>query len=520
MRLLNVRAIAAGLLLGAAGMTGMNGALLGMTGTIPAQEPAFGGAAAYVADLAARRAKMAAALGPASVLVLWSAPSRVYSADINYPYRQDSNLLYLSGLHQEETILVIVPGARGAAARVFTRAGDPLRELWYGHTLTAAEVTAQSGIADVVEERGEESFDTFMARLLSPSPDEDTEKEFPEFVEARRAGHARLGIAARLGPPNTGDQTIADSPEAKAHAAWALDEERQHPGVRAFDATPLLAAARQVKTPYEQALLRRSVEISVAAQRQAMLATRPGRWEYEVESAFEATYLRLGALTWGYPPIVASGPNATTLHYEASTREMRSGDLLLIDAAANYQDLTGDITRTYPVNGRFTPAQRALYTLVLAAQNAGIAAAHPGGRVEDITNAVRAVFADGLRRLGLVTAPFGEWDEERQVALWFPHGPTHGIGLDVHDPLSGLPVGAAFVVEPGLYIRPDTLDNLPDTVENAALRAALRGGVARFRNLGVRIEDSFLMTATGPEMLSAALPRQIADLERTVGGGR
>ena len=214
------------------------------------------------------------------------------------------------------------------------------------------------------------------------------------------------------------------------------------------------------RRPYEQALLRRSVEISAGAHIAGMRVTRPGRWEYEVEAAIEHEWHRQGALSWGYPSIVASGPNATTLHYERSTRQLQPGELLLVDAAGNYQGLTGDITRTYPVSGKYSPEQRVLYDLVLRAADAGIAAARPGGRPADISRAVNAVFGPGLLELGLVTDPMAASGESPQITWWAPHSPTHGIGVDVHDPLHALDPGAAFVVEPGLYIRPDVLDRL------------------------------------------------------------
>jgi Xaa-Pro aminopeptidase len=250
-----------------------------------------------------------------------------------------------------------------------------------------------------------------------------------------------------------------------------------------------------------------------------MKVAKPGRWEYEVEAAIEHWHLKSGALSWGYPSIVGSGPNATTLHYLKSSRQMRDGDLLLVDAAANFQGLTGDITRTYPVNGRFSPAQRALYELVLRAQEAGIAAARPHGTAERINAAIRDVFRAGLTDLGLVADVPGAVSQDAQVLLWFPHGAVHGIGVDVHDPLKTLDEGAAFVIEPGLYIRMDTLQGLPDTPGNAALATRLRPAVERYREMGIRIEDSFLMSASGPVMLSAGAPRQIRDLERIVGSG-
>jgi Xaa-Pro aminopeptidase len=211
---------------------------------------------------------------------------------------------------------------------------------------------------------------------------------------------------------------------------------------------------------------------------------------------------------------VGSGPNATTLHYESSSRQMQAGDLLLVDAAANFQGLTADITRTYPVSGKFTPEQRAIYELVLQAQSAEIAAIKPGVRVADMRQVCRTAFGSGLARLGLIT----DASSNAQIDMWFPHGPTHGIGIDVHDPLGQtFAVGNAFTIEPGLYIRQDTLDNLPKTPENAALVERLRPAVQKYLNIGVRIEDSYLLTDTGLEDLSTKAPKQITELEKVVG---
>jgi Xaa-Pro aminopeptidase len=251
-----------------------------------------------------------------------------------------------------------------------------------------------------------------------------------------------------------------------------------------------------------------------------MKAARPGRWEYEVEAAIEYRFHDAGALSPGYPSIVASGPNATTLHYEQSTRQMQAGDLLLVDAAGSYQGLTADITRTYPVNGRFSTDQRALYELVLEAQRAGIAAATPGASPDEVTKAVRRALGAGLLRLGLVTDPHAANGDSAQIDLWCPHGPIHGIGMDVHEPIDRLVPGVAFVVEPGVYVRSDTFARLSADPAQAALVPAIAPAVARFRDLGVRVEDSFLMTPAGPENLSAAAPRAVRDIEKIVGTSR
>jgi Xaa-Pro aminopeptidase len=358
------------------------------------------------------------------------------------------------------------------------------------------EVTTQSGIASVQPQRRLEWFDAFMEVLLAD-------------------GHLRVGILdpVRDTPGEAQTAVLVDS--GTLRLARAL--KATHPGVRLFSAADVLEQQRSIKTAYEQVILRRSVEISAEAHVQGMKATRPGRWEYQVEAAIEQAFHHAGALSWGYPSIVASGPNATTLHYVKSTRQLRDGDLLLVDAAGNFQGITGDITRTYPVNGRFSPEQRALYDLVLRAEEAGIAAARPGGSVAEITRAVRTVLGEGLLMLGLITDPAAAKGESAQIGFWFPHGPTHGIGIDVHDPLGRLDPGAAFVIEPGVYIRPDVLERLANDPATSALADQLRPAVERYQHIGIRIEDSFLMTSSGPEMLSGTAPRLAEAVERILG---
>jgi Xaa-Pro aminopeptidase len=231
-----------------------------------------------------------------------------------------------------------------------------------------------------------------------------------------------------------------------------------------------------------------------------------------VEAAIEHVYLGNGAMSWGYPSIVGSGPNATILHYQASSRQMQDGDLLLVDAAANYQGYTVDITRTYPVNGTFTQNQKDLYRVVLEAQEAGMAAARSGNTTGDIEKAAEEVVKAGLLKLGLITDAEGD-----QFRTWYTHGICHWIGMDVHDVgdyQRPLEPGMTFVIEPGLYIRPDALTSLPDTPENRAFSEKVRPIVEKYQHIGVRIEDSFLLTENGLQSLSRNVPRTIEDIER------
>jgi Xaa-Pro aminopeptidase len=505
------------------------------------QLPPFGGAAEFRADLAERRAKTMAGLGTETILVAWSAPARVYSTDVNYEYRQDSNLLYLTGIDQEETILVLVPGAKTAKEIIFSSEANLTREHWNGHTLTPAEVTEASGVAAVYPLAAFRPFvDALLAGAVASQTPGLAAGEFAAFHDAVKAGKARIGILERLGPTPAGVRACVDSPPPAApgtgaapappspvpgsRAAWVAELQAKTPGIKACNALPIVFGQRQVKTAYEQKVLRRSVEISAEAHIEGMKAARPGRWEYEVEAAIEYWYMKNGAMSWGYPSIVGSGPNATTLHYGKSTRQMQDGDLLLVDAAANFQGLTGDITRTYPVNGKFTPAQREIYELVLQAQEAGIAAAKPNGTIAAITAAVRATFAEGLTKLGLITDP-------SQVGIWFTHGPVHGIGIDVHDPNpETLGPGSAFVIEPGLYFPEYNFENigrggrgggvLAPPQDRDAVMAILRPAFQKYKGIGVRIEDSFLMTEQGPITLSARAPRLVEEIEKLVGSGK
>jgi Xaa-Pro aminopeptidase len=452
-----------------------------------------------VEDLRARRARLMERLGPDTLFIAWSAPPRVYSRDIDYEYRQDSHLFYLTGIDQEETILVLMPGNRERKEVRFVRDPNPVREHWTGPSLTREAAAAASGVDTVLSVS---QFDRFVETLLAGQPFGPA-GDTTAFREAVAGGRAKLALILEPKPGLRGALPPVYEFANQVRARFF--------GVRIVDAAPDLAALRQVKTPYEQRILERSVEISSEAHLAGMRVARPGRWEYEVEAAIEAVYLANGAMSPGYPSIVGSGPNATILHYNKSSRRLEAGDLLLVDAAANYRGYTGDITRTYPVSGTFTPAQRDIYRLVLAAQEAGIAAARPGATTADIQKAAEAVVREGLAALGLVTDP-----ASNQFRTWWTHGIVHFIGLDVHDvgdPTRPLEPGMAFVIEPGLYIREAALETLPRTPENVAFIERVRPAVAKYRNIGVRIEDSFLLTEQGLKRLSAKVPRTIEEIE-------
>jgi Xaa-Pro aminopeptidase len=452
-------------------------------------------------DLTARRAAIMQRLTPEDMLVLWSAPERLYSNDVEYEFRQDSNLYYLTGVDQPNTILVLMPGNRERTAFLFISPSDPEREHWNGHLLTPAEATAQSGITTVYSTT---AFDAFMNAVLGGGAYgvAPGSQEFSRFQSALAQQKARLMV---MGPPP------GLNGELSTEYRFANRARERFLGVTVGDATRILFDARQVKTPYERRIMQESASVSSEAHMAGMKAARPGAYEYEVEAAIEFVFKKNGAFDWGYPSIVGSGPNATVLHYQKSTRQMKDGELLLVDAAGFFKYMTVDITRTYPVNGRFTREQRDLYDLVLQAQNEGIRAAQIGRRLSDVHQATVDVIKQGLLKLGLITDTTGD-----QYRMWYTHSANHWIGMDVHDvgdSRRALEPGMTFVIEPGIYIRENVLDNLPKTAANDALVARIRPAVQKYRDIGIRIEDSFLLTESGLTNLSSKVPRTADEVE-------
>jgi Xaa-Pro aminopeptidase len=453
-------------------------------------------------DLKARRGRVMERLGPETLLIVWG--DRDGDEDPSA-----ENLFYLTGTTQADSILVLMPGNATKKEVLFVRPFNARREHWDGHSLTPKEATELTGIDTVYTLN---QFEPFLEAMFSRRPfatdrmdgSGDTSGKPPEheaFFAALDQNRARLALVL-------GRRSLSEPLAKPLEFANRLRD--RFDGFTIRDASDVIHGLRQIKTLYEQGILRRSLDISNEAHMAGMRAAAPGRHEYEVESAIEAVYLKNGAMKPGYDSIVGSGPNSTVLHYNESSRKMEAGDLLLVDAAGSYQGYTGDITRTYPISGTFTPAQREIYEIVLAAQEAGIKAAKAGARTSDIRTACDDVIKKGLLRLGLITDASGD-----QYRVWSTHGPVHWIGLHVHDVgvTSVLAPGMAFVIEPGIYIREQALDTIPATKDNLAFIEKVRPVMKKYLNTGVRIEDSFLLTASGLERLSAPVPRTIAEIE-------
>ena len=451
-------------------------------------------------DLSARRARLMERLGPDAMVVLFSAPERNYSLDVDYEYRQDSNFYYLTGLVQQNSVLVLMPGNTSRREILFVSERNPEREHWNGRLLSRTEATGLTGIRTVI---GRSQFEPFVAAMLGRRGTGDiTDTEAAAFFDALGAGRARVGLVLQAGG-------VADPLTPVQDFARRIRE--RYVGFQAVDVTPALTDLRMIKTAYERKVLVKSLEISSDAQMAGMRAARPGSWEYEVEAAIEAVHRSRGSVSWSYPSIVASGPNATILHYSENNRQMQAGELLLVDAAANYEYMSGDITRTYPISGTFTQAQKDIYSIVLQAQDEAMKVARAGTPLSQVHDKTVEVIKAGLLRLGLITDATSD-----QYRMWYTHGANHYIGIDVHDVgerTRPLQPGMAFVIEPGIYIRQSALDSLPMTPENRALVDKIQPAVKKYLDVGVRIEDAFLLEEDGLRRLTASAPRTIEEVE-------
>jgi Xaa-Pro aminopeptidase len=439
---------------------------------------------------AARRARLAAQMQPGAVAVLPTAPEVARNSDSDYPYRHDSYFYYLSGFTEPESVLVLVAAAGDVPARaiLFCREKNLEREIWDGYRYGPDAAREAFGF-DEAWPIGE--LDARMAQLLADVPalyyalgsNAALDAQVGGWIKAVRA-QSRSGVSA---------------PTAFHHLLPLLDE------------------MRLLKDEQEQAIMLRAGIISGQAHARAMRAAHAGVFEYALEAELLYEFRRNGAQFPAYTPIVASGPNACVLHYNLNNRQTRDGELVLIDAGCELDGYAADITRTFPVNGRFTQPQRTLYELVLAAQEAALKAIAPGRPYSGFHEAALRVLTQGMLDLGLIDkSKFGNVDDaiaEKAHVPFYMHGTGHWLGMDVHDvgayrdvnasgkPSRPLLPGMALTVEPGIYVRP--AEGVPE----------------QFWNIGIRIEDDVVVTQDGYRMLTDAAPKGVAEIEALVGKG-
>jgi Xaa-Pro aminopeptidase len=416
--------------------------------------------------------------------------------DADYlPFAQNAPFRYLTGITEPNAVLVIARRGQRVDEHLFVLPREPSEEVWQGARLGTEGATRLTGI---------------------PS---HTTDEMERVLDEMLSGVQTLYTVAPLGSDGS------SNPFLRADQQFIQALQLKHGVRRMVDLSREVFRIRQVKTPAELDMLRRSIFITTLAHREAMRAVEPGMNEFEIHALIEATFRRYGAERPSFGSIVGSGPNSTTLHYRAADRYMQNGEMLVMDIGASYNGYAADVTRSVPVNGRFSAEQRSIYELVLAAQKAAEQQARVGVTMQRLNQVAARVLADGLARLRLIESADATYDcrqdgsvgECPQLSLFYMHGLGHGIGLDVHDPESsytrGFAVGSAFTIEPGIYVRADVLDYLPDTPRNRQVIARLRPVVERYRNIGVRIEDDYFITAAGLERVSEGAPREIAEIE-------
>ncbi|MFY9551994.1 MAG: aminopeptidase P N-terminal domain-containing protein [Thermoanaerobaculia bacterium] len=438
----------------------------------------------------ARREKFLAQLPPKSVAILRSAPMRTMSNDVEYLYRQDSDFYYLTGIDQEDVTVVLRPEAKdGKRYVVFLQPRDLHREAWAGARVGPDEAVAAYG-ADVA------------------FPLKDFESKMSEFDRNTYTASGYIADADRLYISDGGDEEWLQKFRARFDP---LNARGRGPST-VSDARAIIREMRLIKDEEDLRFLRRAAQMSAQGHVRAMQAAAPGKWEFEVQQALDGYCYANGARRMAYPSIAGSGPNSCILHYDQSNRQMKDGEVLLNDSGAEYGLYATDITRTYPVNGRFSPEQRAIYDIVLGAQKAAMAVVKPGATHEDVEKASALAQAQGLIKLGLLSGDPAEIVKSFGHRRFTLHGVSHWVGFDVHDPSRyGEPGGKTRVLEPGMVF----------TIEPGIyIPANMQGVDPKWWNIGIRIEDTILVTKEGPECLSCAAPREAADVEKTVRSGR
>ena len=420
---------------------------------------------------------------PDSVAIIGSAREATRSNDTQYRYRQDSDFLYLTGFDEPEAIAVIAPSHPSQKLTLFVRPRDPEREIWDGR---------RSGVEGARKEYGADA----------AFPISEFEEKLSDLLNGATNLYYRIGN----GNPEL-DETIV----RQIRGLRAAGRRGKSAPQAVIDTAAITHEMRLFKTEEEIEWMQRAADIGAEGHIEAMKRVRPGMQEYEIEALVEYVFRKQGASGPAYNSIVGGGANATVLHYINNDAVLRDGDLLLIDAGAEYRGYASDITRTFPVNGRFTEAQRDIYDLVLSAQMACVERVRGGENVDDLKNYSIELLTEGMVRLSLLQGEPKELIKEEKYKQFYMHGLGHFLGLDVHDvgryhikdEARRLEPGMVMTVEPGLYIAPDTKD-IPE----------------KYLGIGVRIEDDVLVTLDGNRVLSSKAPKQIEEIEELMASAR
>jgi Xaa-Pro aminopeptidase len=411
---------------------------------------------------------------PNSVAIIPSAREATRSNDTHYRFRQDSDFFYLTGFEEPDAIAVIKP-SQSPKYTLFVRPRDPEREIWDGR---------RAGVEGARQDFGaDEAF-----------PITEFDERLNDILDGAERLYYRLGVNSDL------DDTII----RQIARMRATNRKPIHPPQTIIDPATIVHELRVLKSPEEIEIMQRAADIAAEAHVEAMKAVRPGMNEYEVEALIERVFRERGAAAPAYTSIVGAGPNATVLHYINNDGQLRDGDMLLVDAGAEYKGYASDITRTYPINGRFTKPQREIYELVLKAQKACVEMVRPGVTHDQLKQHSIEVLTEGMVELGLLKGEPEELIKEKKHEQFYMHGLGHMLGIDVHDvglyyygkESRALEPGVVMTVEPGIYVSVDTKD-IPE----------------QYLGIGVRIEDDVLCTQNGPRVLTTKVPKEVDEIE-------
>jgi Xaa-Pro aminopeptidase len=422
-----------------------------------------------------RRARLAKLIGPGAALILASPPERTRNGDVTFKFRQDSDILYLTGFEEPGAMVVLRPDHPQTPFVMFVRPRNPADEIWTGR---------RAGVEGAVR--------NFGADIAYPI--DEAEARLPELISGVTEVHYHFGREAEL------DERVL---RLMARLRSAERRGRRAP-VRLCDARLTVHEMRLFKSPDELDVQRRAADITALAHIAAMESARPGVHEYEIEGLIDYTFRKHGATGPGYPSIVGGGANATILHYVENSAKLNGGQLLLVDAGGEVEGFTADVTRTFPVGGRFSPAQRHLYEAVLDTQIAAIEAVKPGATLEAIHEQVVASLTRRLVDLGILHGDPAALVEAGAFKPYYMHRTSHWLGMDVHDVGFYSIEGAARPLEPGMVL----------TIEPGLYVAEDAAAPEEFRGIGVRIEDDIVVTPTGYDNLTAKTPKSVADIER------
>lgn len=425
-------------------------------------------------EFARRRDRLMAAIGPKSVAVIAGAKDIRRNGDTHYPFRQESDFFYLTGFAEPNALLVLTPLRKEGEVTIFVNPRDPGAEQWNGRRLgveAAPQVLGVDHAYDVAE----------------------IDKQLPQLIEGRQAIHAHFGFDSSF------DQRVFS-------CTSNLKSQRKLAPQEFVDLSHSLHELRVIKSPHEQECMQRAADITVRAHMRAMESCKPGLYEWHLEAALISEFMSNGARHAAYPSIVASGENACIMHYVDNNATLNANDLVLIDAGCELDHYASDVTRTFPVSGRFSDRQKELYELCLFAQERAITSAKPGAKFNDPHDTARQVLTQGLIDLGIINGPLDAALEQNDDRRFLVHRCSHWLGLDVHDAGAYVEDGKSRAFEPGMVLTIEPGIYIPSN-------ESMKDVDSKWRGIGIRIEDDVLITPEGNQVLTAEAPKNVDEIE-------